>query len=72
MPRGINRQPFYHRVDGLLFTTTTGCSKELFLQFLRMAARSRAGAEIGILVDSIEIEADSYGEPEPGDPADLL
>lgn len=72
MTRGINRQPFYHRVDGLLFTTTTGCSQDRFLEFLRKAARSSAGREIGLLVDSIEVESDGYAEPDPGDPADLL
>lgn len=67
-----NKQPFYHRVDGLLFTSTTGFGEEQFLEALRAFARSKAGRELGLLDDTIEIEAGGYGEPEPGDPTDLM
>lgn len=66
-----NAQPFYHRVDGLLFTTTTGCSEQQFLVALRAFAKSKNGREIGLLADTIEIESNGYGEPEAGDPSDL-
>lgn len=67
-----NEQPFYHRVDGLLFTSTTGCGEDRFLEALRAFAKSRAARGLGIVPESIEIEANGYGEPEPGDPADLM
>lgn len=63
----MNKQPFYHRVDGLLFTTITGMPEAEFLRRLKNWAK-----ELGMLADSIEIEPNGYGEPEPGDPADLL
>jgi hypothetical protein len=68
----VNKQPFYHRVDGLLFITTTGCSEQAFLEALRAFARTREGRQLGLLHDSIEVEPGGYSEPEPGDPADLL
>ena len=61
---GINRQPFYYRVDGLLFTTTTGCSEQRLLAALHKLARSPAGRDIGLLAGSIEIEPNGYGEPD--------
>lgn len=67
----INAQPFYHRIDGLLFTTTTGCSEERFLTALRAFAASKHGRAIGLIAETIEIEIDGYGDPEAGDPADL-
>ena len=64
-----NRQPFYHRVDGLLFTATDAVSEADFLRVLR---ESEALQKLGVLVDSIEVEPTGWGEPEPGDPAELL
>jgi len=62
-----NRQPFYHRIDGLLFAATVPLTEELILTILR-----KYGKRFGILPESIEIEVDGFCEPEPGDPADLL
>lgn len=70
MPRG-NRQPFYHRVDGLLFTSTTGFGEERFLEAFRKFARSKHAKDLGVVEGTIEIELDGYGDPEAGDPSDL-
>lgn len=67
-----NKQPFYHRVDGLLFTSTTGFGEELFLKAFRKFAKSEEAKQLGMLPNSIEVESEGYGDPEPGDPADLL
>ena len=68
----MNKQPFYHRVDGLLFTSTTGLSEAEFIAFFRTTVSSKAAKHLGIIANSIEIEMDGYGEPEPGDPSDLM
>ena len=66
----MNKQPFYHRVDGLLFTSTTGFSEDDFIRVFKWLAESRMGRFLGIVPDSLEVE--EYFEPEPGDPADLM
>ena len=66
----MNKQPFYHRIDGLLFTSTTGFSEEKFLKLLKQAMNSDAGKKLGLIPNSLEIE--DYYDPEPGDPADLM
>lgn len=69
----MNKQPFYHRADGLLFTSTTGVDEQQFTEvFLRVLRNSRELKKLGILPDTIEVEANCYLEPEPGDPADLM
>jgi hypothetical protein len=66
-----NKQPFYHRVDGLLFTSVTGCDGEKFKTALIQAIKtSKAFKDLGILENSVWIE--DYGDPEPGDPSDLM
>lgn len=67
-----NKQPFYHRVDGLLFTSTEGFCEEDFIAALRKLADSKYAKPLGIVADSIEIEMNGYAEPEPGDPSDLM
>lgn len=62
-----NAQPFYHRIDGLLFTATAPLTEREFLTHFRKHAKA-----LGILADSVEIEVEGFGEPEPGDPADLM
>jgi hypothetical protein len=59
-----NKQPFYHRVDGLLFTATSVVTEQDIIEAI--------GKIKGVVKDSVEIEPDGYGEPEPGDPADLM
>lgn len=56
-------QPFYHRVDGLLFTATRTVSE---VEILEAIMRIK-----GVVKQSIEIEPKGYQEPEAGDPADL-
>lgn len=65
----INKQPFYHGAH-ILFTSTTGCSEQEVLEALNKFAVSEEGQKLGLVEDSVEIEA--WLEPEPGDPADLL
>ena len=78
-----NKQPFYHRVDGLLFTMHSEISEKQFIEALE---KSLAGIKheinfgpedgglkfikAGFEKGSIEIEA--WGGGEPGDPADLM
>ena len=68
----MNKQPFYHRIDGLLFTSTTGFGEEEFLEMLKQFAGSKTGKKLGIIGNTIEIEINGYDEPEAGDPADLM
>ena len=66
----MNKQPFYHKVE-ILFTSTTGFSEEACLALLKKAFNSKtARKDLGVVQDTIEIE--TYLEPEPGDPADLM
>ena len=65
-----NKQPFYHQVDELLFTSTTGFGKEQFIATFNKFARSKAGKELGIIPDTIEMH--TYYDPEPGSPDDLM
>lgn len=67
MSRKRNVQPFYHRIDGLLFTATVPLTEGLILGLLR-----KYGKSLGILPDTVEIESDGFAEPDPGDPADLM
>lgn len=67
----MNRQPFYHRIDGLMFTSTTGFGEERFLElFEEFLESSVVQEELGIVEGTVEIE--SYDEPEAGDPSDLM
>jgi hypothetical protein len=66
----MNAQPFYHRIDGLLFSSTTGFGEQEFIQLLKDAANLKKHKDLGVIIDSIEIE--DYSDPEPGDPADLM
>ena len=69
----MNKQPFYHRIDGLMFTSTTGFSEKKFMQlFIEFAKDKKIKKELGIIPDTIEIECDGYLEPEAGDPSDLM
>jgi hypothetical protein len=68
----MNKQPFYHRVDGLLFTSTTGFCEDDFVALLKAVAKSSAGKALGLIVSSIEVEPNGYAEPEAGDPCDLM
>lgn len=61
-----NQQPFYHRVDGVLFTATRDVSEDEFTEALKKALKGIKG----VIINSAEIE--EYSEPEPGDPLDLM
>lgn len=63
----MNKQPFYHRVDGLLFTATKPID---VLEFVHAFATGLKA--LGVIASSVEIEPEGYAEPEPGDPSDLL
>lgn len=65
--RTVNRQPFYHRCDGLLFTATREVDVVDFVNNLMSCSWLD---ELGILPDSIEIEEDF--RVQPGDPSDLM
>jgi ferredoxin-NADP reductase len=58
------KQPFYHRIDGLLFTATNGIDEKQFIDAIKEPLK-----KLGVLPDSITIE--EFFEPEPGDPSDL-
>ena len=62
-----NKQPFFHRCDGLLFTATKPVSEAEFL-----AAVSKALKPFGLVLGTLEVEPDGWAEPDPGDPADLM
>jgi hypothetical protein len=64
-----SKQPFYHRVT-LLFTSTSGCGEEQFLEAFQAFMKSKSASQLGIVPNSLTVE--TYEEPEPGDPADLL
>ena len=66
-----NKQPWYHRVDGLLFTMHSEISEVEFVAALEkaLAGIKYAGSEAGFEKGSVEIE--QWGGGEPGDPADL-
>jgi hypothetical protein len=68
----MNKQPFYHRIDGLLFTSTTGFGEQRFIQAFTEFCKSKKAKELGIIADTVEIEYDGYLEPEAGDPSDLM
>ena len=61
-----NKQPFYHRVDGLLFTATRPISEKEFMQAVKKSL-----ALLGVIVSSIELDG-PWEESEPGSPDDLL
>lgn len=60
----MNKQPFYHEVT-ILFTGTREFTFEEVQELLQSKLRHK-----DIVKDSVKI--DSFNEPEPGDPADLL
>lgn len=59
----MNKQPFYHRVDGLLFTATRSLSEAEIVEAVSKIE--------GVVPGSTEIEPGGFDEPEAGDPADL-
>lgn len=65
----MNKQPFYHRIDGLLFTSVNGISESDFLRILRNSTDLK---RLGVLADTIEVEPNGWQEPEAGDPQDLV
>ena len=60
------KQPWYHRVDGVLFTGTGDITQEDFEKALEKAL---VALKAGYVKGSLQIE--EWAEPEPGDPADL-
>jgi len=60
------KQPFYHRVDGVLFTCTTEISEEDFIEALEIGLKN---IKCGYVKGSVEVE--QWGGGEPGDPSDL-
>ena len=62
-----NKQPFYHRVDGVLFTLTEEISEEQFICALITGFKA---TKIPYVKNSLEVE--EWGSGEPGDPADLM
>jgi hypothetical protein len=69
-----NKQPYYHRVEALLFTATQPLTEQQFLLALRKAL-----IPLGLIPTSLEIESQNHNgilesgwhEPEPGNPSDL-
>jgi hypothetical protein len=61
-----NKQPFYYRVDGLLFTLTEEIDEEQFKAALIVGFKA---TKLSYIKNSLEIE--QWGGGEPGDPADL-
>jgi hypothetical protein len=49
MNMGINKQPFHHRVDGLLFTSTSGLNEKDFIKILQAGAKSKVMKKFGLL-----------------------
>lgn len=68
----MNKQPFYHRIDGLMFTSTTGFDEKQFLEAFEAFINSKSGKQFDIVPYTVEIEPDGYAEPEAGDPSDLM
>jgi len=61
------KQPFYHYVDGVIFTCTEPLTKEEFLTALEKGLKG-----FGFVKGTAEIYgSDGYKEPEAGDPDDL-
>jgi hypothetical protein len=60
-----NQQPWYHQVEGLLFTATRPIDEKEFLEHLAKLD--------GVVPGTPSIEMNNgYCEPEPGDPHDLM
>lgn len=59
----MSAQPFYHRVDGLLFTAKRALTEAEIVEAVRKIK--------GVVKESVEVEPDGFEEPEAGDPADL-
>ena len=65
----MNKQPFYYRVDGLLFTSTRVITEDEFTAFIRLAAAKLPIMKI--ISESVEIEPTGFSY-EAGDPTDLI
>jgi len=68
-----NKQPFYHRVDGVMFTLTQEIDEDDFKKLLEIALKAlqtKKGGPSIYVEGSLEIE--EWGGAEPGDPADLM
>jgi len=60
------KQPFYHRVDGLMFTCTESLTEDEFILALKLGLSKMRCVYVK---DSVEVE--EWHEPEAGDPDDL-
>lgn len=57
------KQPYYHRIDGLLFTATEVVTEEQIIAAIQRIYE--------VVEGTVEIEPGGFSEPESGDPADL-
>ena len=62
------KQPFYHYVDGLMFTCTEPLTKEEFIDALQIGLKKYGLVKGTIYIDDSE---NGYKEPEAGNPPDL-
>lgn len=65
----LNKQSFYHYVDGVMFTCTKPLTKEEFIEALEIGLQL-----YGLVKGSVDIDdAESgYKEPEAGNSDDLI
>lgn len=66
------KQPFYHRVDGVMFTLTQPIDEDDFKRLMEIALKNLKTNKKGlsIYVDG-SLEVEEWMEPEAGDPDDL-
>jgi hypothetical protein len=68
-----NRQPFYHCAQEVTFTLTQPLDREDFQKVLEIALKAlktKKGGPSIYVPDTLDIG--EWGEPEPGDPSDLM
>ncbi len=57
-------QPFYHRIDGFMFTATRPIDRDELIHLIAKGLKAH-----GVIPHSVDFE--EYHEPEAGDPHDL-
>lgn len=65
----MNKQPFYHELNNVTFTST-GINEDEFVHFLSKFFSSEEAQNFGIVKNSLFIG--EYVDPTPGYPNDLL
>ena len=72
-----NKQPYYHRVDGVLFTMHSEITKEQFIEALEKGLAGikhefEDGGKVKAGFEKGSVEVEEWGGAEPGSPDDLL